>query len=647
MKAISYIILILFIIPVYGQSYVVNSPDNTINIEVSIDQSASFKVSLDAKPLLTTTRIGIQIDKMTSPVWKVKKASHTSVNQVLHPVVHEKTSSIQDNFNELKLQFQNKLALTFRAYNHGIAYRWESAIKDSIKVLSELAQFGFTSFDKAWYPSEKSFYSHNERLYKQYSIIQIADDSLASLPALVNHDGINVLISEADLFDYPGMWLTGNSNDKLIASFPHYPAREKLQGDRNVMVDKTEEYLAKTVGIRTYPWRVFMIGRKDADLLSNQLVYQLSRQTSEDFSWVQPGKIAWDWWNALNVYGVDFKSGINTATYKYFIDFAAKYRLEYIILDEGWSPTTDVTRSVEALDMPELLAYAKERKVGIILWVLWNSLDKQMVKAMDLYAQWGIKGIKVDFMQRDDQKMVNFYERTAQEAAKRKLLVDFHGAFKPTGLERLYPNVITREGVYGLEQSKWDAAKSISPEHNVTLPFIRNAVGPMDYTPGAMINAQADSWAPIFQRPMSLGTRCHQLAMYVVFTSPLQMLSDSPSNYYREPECMEFLLHVPSIWDKTVTIDGKTGDYVVIARKAANGDWYVGAMSDWTARDIPIDFSFLENENYVMDIWQDGINADRVGIDFARNTTNVTNTTKQNIHLAPGGGWVARIKKSL
>jgi alpha-glucosidase len=645
MKAISFILCILFVIPVTGQRYAVNSPDNSIKIEVSVNQAVSFKVSLDDKPLIAPSRVGMQIDKLTSPVWKVKKVSRESVNQVLHPVVPEKSSSIQDNYNELKLQFQNKLALTFRAYDQGIAYRWESAIKDSVKVLSELAQFGFVNSDQTWYPSEKSFYSHNERLYKQYAIIQISEDSLASLPALVNHSGINVLISEADLFDYPGMWLTGNGNDKLVAVYPPCPARERSQGDRNVMVDKTEDYLAKTIGTRTYPWRVFMIGRKDADLLNNQLVYQLSRATSEDFSWVKPGKIAWDWWNALNVYGVDFKSGVNTATYKYFIDFAAKYGLEYIILDEGWSTTTDVTRSVESLDMPELLAYAKEKKVGIIVWVLWNSLDKQMETAMNLYAQWGIKGIKVDFMQRDDQKMVNFYERTAREAAKRKLLVDYHGAFKPTGMERLYPNVITREGVYGLEQAKWDATKGIGPEHNVTLPFIRNAVGPMDYTPGAMINAQAESWAPIFQRPMSLGTRCHQLAMYIVYTSPLQMLSDVPSNYYREPECMEFLQYVPPVWNETVILGGKTGDYVIVARKAANGDWYVGAMTDWTARDIQIDFSFLGNENYLMDSWQDGINADRVGIDFARKTTNITKTAKQNIHLAPGGGWVARIKK--
>jgi alpha-glucosidase len=417
-----------------------------------------------------------------------------------------------------------------------------------------------------------------------------------------------------------------------------------VKGDRDVLVTSADNFLARTAGTRTFPWRVFMIARTDGELLNNHLVYLLNRETTADYSWVTPGKIAWDWWNALNIDGVDFKSGVNTATYKYYIDFAARYGLQYIILDEGWSPTMDITHSVEAINMPELAAYAKEKNVGIILWVVWATLDRQMAKAMDIYAGWGVKGIKVDFMQRDDQKMVNFYERTAREGAKRHLLVDFHGAYKPTGMERMYPNVITREGVYGMEQSKWDTTKSIGPEHNVTLPFIRNAVGPMDYTPGAMLNAQKDSWRPIFERPMSLGTRCHQLAMYVVFTSPLQMLSDVPSNYYREPVCMEFLKQVPSVWTETKVLNAKTGDFVAIARKAATGEWYIGAMTDWTARDFNLDLSFLGNGNYTMDLWQDGINADRNANDFAKKTVEISGNVKQAIHLAPGGGWVAIIK---
>jgi alpha-glucosidase len=643
MKIISVFLLLFLLLPASAQSYLLSSPDNSIKMEITAGNPVSFRILTDGKELMSPTSISIEIDKIKSGDLQVKKSTQRSVNQIVKPVVPEKTTRIIDNFNELSLRFKNKLSLTFRAYNQGIAYRWESILPDSITVIGEKVDAGFSSEDMCWYPLEKSFYSHNERLYKNFRVKQISKDNLASLPALVNHSGTNILISEADLFDYPGMWITGTGKNQLAAVFPHHAATEKIQGDRDVLVTSTDNYLAKTSGTRTFPWRVFMIGRTDGELLNNQLVYLLSRETTADYSWVKPGKIAWDWWNALNIDGVDFKSGVNTATYKYYIDFAAHYGLQYIILDEGWSPTMDITRSIDAVNMPELLAYAKEKNVGIILWVVWATLDRQMEKAMDIYASWGVKGIKVDFMQRDDQKMVNFYERTAREATKRQLLVDFHGAYKPTGIERLYPNVITREGVYGLEQSKWDSTKNIGPEHNVTLPFIRNAVGPMDYTPGAMINAQKESWKPIFERPMSLGTRCHQLAMYVVFTSPLQMLSDAPSNYYREPVCMEFLRQVPAVWSETKVMNAKTGDYVVIARKAPNGDWYIGAMTDWTARDLTLDLSFLGKGDFSIDLWQDGINADRNANDFAKKTIQVPVDLKQTIHLAPGGGWVAII----
>jgi alpha-glucosidase len=643
MKIISSFFLLWVILPASSQSYSLTSPDNSIKIEITTGNSVSFKISVDGKELISPTTIDLEIDKLKSGDFQVKKSTQRTVNQIVKPVVPEKALQITDNFNELRLNLKNKLSLVFRAYNQGIAYRWESAIPDSITVISEKVDAGFSAEDLCWYPLEESFYSHNERLYKNFRINQISKDKLASLPALVSHSGINVLISEADLFDYPGMWLTGTGNNQLTAVFPHHAATEKARGDRNLLVTSTDNFLAKTAGTRTFPWRVFMIARTDGELLNNQLVYLLSRETTADFSWVKPGKISWDWWNALNIDGVDFKSGVNTETYKYYIDFAAHYGLQYIILDEGWSPTMDITRSIHAVSMPELTAYAKEKNIGIILWVVWATLDKQMEQAMDIYAGWGVKGIKVDFMQRDDQKMVNFYERTAREATKRHLLVDFHGAYKPTGMERLYPNVITREGVYGMEQSKWDSTKSIGPEHNVTLPFIRNAVGPMDYTPGAMINAQKSSWRPIFERPMSLGTRCHQLAMYVVFTSPLQMLADAPSNYYREPECMEFLKQVPAVWAETRALNAKTGDYVAIARKAENGDWYIGAMTDWTARDLTLDLSFLGKGEFSMDIWQDGVNANRNANDFAKKTAQIPPDAKFKIHLAPGGGWAAII----
>ena len=467
--------------------------------------------------------------------------------------------------------------------------------------------------DSAWYPLEDGFYSHNERIFKPMQLDAIGPGQLASLPALFNIDGTKILLTEADLFDYAGMWIVGDKQGGIDATFPKYPKEMKETSDRDRKVISREDYIATAQDTRVLPWRVLAIADKDADLLTNTLVYQLSRQTNDDFSWVKPGKVSWDWWNDNNVYGVDFRAGITPATYEYYIDFAAHYGLPYIILDEGWSPIDDITKVAPGIDMDALLAYAKQKNVGVILWVSWLSLDKQLDQALDLYQRWGIPGIKVDFMQRDDQLMVNYYEKIAKATAARKMLVDFHGAYKPTGLDRLYPNALTREGVFGNENSKWSDPKDprvLTPEHNVTLPFTRMVAGPMDYTPGAMQNAAKGAWAPIYSNPISQGTRCQQLAMYVVYESPLQMLCDNPTHYYKEPECMDFLSTVPVLWDTTIVLAAKVGDYVAMARRAPNGDWYVGAMTDWTPRDLKLDLSFLGNGNYTMDLWRDGINAE-------------------------------------
>jgi len=337
---------------------------------------------------------------------------------------------------------------------------------------------------------------------------------------------------------------------------------------------------------------------------------------------------------------VDFKAGINTATYKYYIDFAAKNKLEYIILDEGWYKLGNVLEVVPEINMQELAAYAQEKNVGIILWVVWKSLDDQLIPALDQYAKWGVKGIKVDFMQRDDQKLIEYYYKVSRETAKRKMLVDFHGAQKPSTMTRTWPNLISTEGVRGMEWSKWSA--ETEPKHNVTLPFTRMFLGPMDFTPGAMLNATKATFAPIMNHPMALGTRCQQLAMYVVYESPLQMLSDSPTNYEREPESLEFLREVPTTWDESRGLGGQISEYVVIARRKGS-DWYVGAMSDWTARDVDIDLSFLPAGNFTMEAYQDGVNADRMASDYKKVTMQVNKSTKLKVHLAPGGGWAARI----
>jgi alpha-glucosidase len=369
-------------------------------------------------------------------------------------------------------------------------------------------------------------------------------------------------------------------------------------------------------------------------------------QKIEDTSWIKPGKVAWDWYNMNNIDGVDFKAGVNTETYKFYIDFAAKFGLEYIILDEGWYDitTNDLLNPVPDVDVKELIRHGKENNVGVILWVTWTSLDADLEKTLDAFADWGVKGIKVDFMQRDDQWMVQYYERVAKATAERKLLVDFHGSYKPTGLRRAYPNVITREGVCGLENNKWVGAFS-NPEYCLEIPFLRMLAGPVDYTPGAMSNAQKENYRPIWNRPMSMGTRCHQLAMYVVYESPLQMLADAPSEYLKNEGCMDYLSAVPSVWDETKVLDAKYGDYVLIARR--NGDtWYIGAMTDWDSRDLEIDFSFLGKGKYTADIWQDGANADMRATDYKKVSESVSSKSKMTIHLAPGGGWAAIVKKN-
>jgi len=439
------------------------------------------------------------------------------------------------------------------------------------------------------------------------------------------------------------MYLTGESSTSLHGLFPAVALGERQVRDRTVRVTERADYIAQTRGTREFPWRVLVIAERDGDLVGNQTVFKLSKPLQlEDASWIRPGKVAWDWWNANNVYGVDFRAGINTETYKYYIDFASQYGIEYIILDEGWSDTRDLLKINPEIDLQELLEYAKIRNVGIILWVVWKTLDNQLNEVLDTFEKWGVKGIKVDFMQRDDQWMVNYYWKIAEEAAKRRLIVDFHGSYKPSGLRRAYPNVLTREGVRGLEHSKW--SEYPTPEHNVTLPFTRMLAGPMDYTPGAMINAQKNDFSPVSRRPMSMGTRCHQLAMYVIFESPLQMLCDSPSNYLREQECLEFLSRVPSVWDETVVLDAKVADYVLVARKSGE-EWYAGAMTDWTPRKLTVDFSFLDAGNYTIEIYRDGVNADRNGNDYKKIVRQITNTDSMKIKLAPGGGWAARIYK--
>jgi len=632
-------------------SYDLRSPDNRIQVRVRTAGSLRYDVLLRGRVLLDHSSLSIDVDhKSLGAQPKVVDSKQRSNDQMVEPVVRQKFAKIRDHYNELHLRFDGGYAVTFRAYNEGVAYRLETSLpQKEVKIYREEAEFNFPSDFIVYYPQEDSLFSHNERKYLPQHLSEIASTFFASLPAVVDvGQGSKLAIAESDVEDYPGFWLKGTGGNALTAMFEPYPLKEAFGrtqhmqvSDRDYRVTEAADYIAVTSGTRTFPWRVIGIADRDADLITNPIVWLLENPSQiQDTSWIKPGKVAWDWWNALNLSGVDFKSGVNTQTYKYYVDFAAKYKIPYIILDEGWYKLGNVLEVVPDINMDELTAYAKEKNVGIILWVVWKSLDDQLIPALDQYEKWGIKGIKVDFMQRNDQLLVNYYFKVSREAAKRHMLVDFHGAQKPASLTRTWPNLINAEGVRGMEWSKW--SRESEPEHNVTLPFTRMFLGPMDYTPGAMRNATRATFAPISEQPMALGTRCHQLAMYVVYEAPLQMLSDSPSNYMREPESMEFLAAVPTEWDESKALDGRVSDYVVVARR--NGmDWYVGAMSDWTERDLDVELSFLPEGSFTIDAYQDGINADRNASDYKKTTSQVTKTTKLKIHLAPGGGWAARI----
>lgn len=633
----------------FAKDYDLVSPDGAVNLKIAINDNITYSVSVDGKPIMDASAVSMTVGDgiVLGQKPQVIKENKRSVDQKLYPELQVKTNEIQDNFNELEIVFRGRYSVTFRAYNNGIAYKFKTSQKKELLVRSEKAEFNFSGENNVYFPRENEFFSHNERLYEFNALDTLSKKDLCSLPTLVESSSkTKLLVTETGLLDYPGMWLTGGAGNVLQATFPLAGLEEKVDNkrwtdDRSIRISKEADYIAKTKGTRSFPWRIVCIAKNDADLITNQLTYQLAEPSRiKDPSWIKPGKVAWDWWNYNNIYGVDFEAGVNTDTYKYYIDFASKYGIEYIILDEGWYVLGDVLNIVPEVDVKALIKYGAEKNVGIVLWVTWSSLDQKLQEALDTFKAWGAKGLKVDFMQRDDQWMVNYYERIAAECAKRELIVDFHGSYKPSGLRRTYPNVLTREGVKGAENNKW--ASYITPQHNVTLPFIRMVAGPMDYTPGAMINAQEENFRISWNRPMSMGTRCHQLAMYAIFESPLQMLCDNPSNYLREDESAAFISKFPTVWDDTKVLAAKIGDYLALARRSGDS-WYLGAMTDEKARTIDIDLSFLEDGDYTIEIFQDGVNAERYAQDYKRVVKNISNNDVIAANLAKGGGWAAVI----
>jgi len=638
-------IMMLISFGAFSQNYELASPDGRLEVEISVDDGMHYSVYHGRDQLLDNSPMELTLENHGSLVQNgnVVNTSTRMVDEYITPVVAEKRDKIHNNYNELSIEFEN-FSVIFRAYKDGMAYRFLTDFNDEIIVESETVQYNFTDDHQMFFAGVQGFITHQESTYDKVSISELSPDTLGIFPTLLEvPDGVKVALTEADLWDYPGMYFQSDGNTALSGVFPHYVTKERKVNDRTVVAEERANYLAVTDGRRSFPWRVISIAEEDGDLITSQMVYKLAKPCQlKNTDWIKPGNVAWDWWNATNIHGVDFRAGVNTKTYKHYIDFAAEYGLDYIILDEGWSNTEDLFDVNPDIDLEEITDYAESKNVGVILWMVWKALDDKVDKAMDRFQELGIKGLKIDFMQRDDQWMVNYYKRIARKAAEHHLMVDYHGSYKPTGMRRAYPNVMTREGVKGMENNKWSALPN--PEYNVTAPFIRMFAGPIDYTPGAMHNAQRSNFCSRFTRPMSLGTRVHQMAMYVVFESPLQMLSDSPNNYREEKECTEFISNVPVVWDNTKVLEGEIGEYLIVARKK-DDVWYVGAMTDWNERDLEVDLSFLDSGNYKVELFRDGINADRHAEDYKKETITVNASDDLNIHIAPGGGWVAKLKK--
>ena len=649
----------LFVVKVIAapKSYELSSPDGTVRTVVTVGEEVNYSLWKNSDRLLNPSVIsmGLMDGSSYDASVKLQKVERSTVDNTLDALFYKK-DKVRENYNELKLRFRT-YDLIFRAYDAGVAYRFVSKSKAPFKVKGEIAEFSFPEDWNAYVPYVKAavkgfdnqFCSSFENTYKNIPISAWDNGRLAFLPLMVQSpQGYKINIMESDLTDYPGMYLYNSDGDSTLeAVFPRYP-KDVEQGGHNMLqgvVKSREEYIAEYDGATAFPWRIVNISTEDKEMLDNDLVWLLGAPAdpSADWSWVKPGKVAWDWWNDWNLTGVDFKAGVNNATYEYYIDFASRNGIEYVILDEGWAVNleADLFKVVPEIDLEKLVAYAAERNVGLVLWAGYWAFDKDMEKICEHYAKMGIKGWKVDFMDRDDQVVVDFYTRAAVTAAKYRQFVDFHGGYEPSGLNRTYPNVLNYEGVFGLEQMKWSKPEVDMITYDVTFPYIRMAAGPVDYTQGAMLNA-GRKYVPNRSEPMSQGTRCHQLGMYVTYESPFNMLCDTPIHYEREKECTDFIASVPTVWDETVALDGKVGEYVIVARRS--GDvWYIGGLTNWDARDVELDLNVLGAGGWNVELFADGVNVEKNAKDYK--VVRTQNTDKLKVRMASGGGFAARLTR--
>lgn len=640
------------------KTYNLESPQKNINITISADGDIlKYSVTHDNTPIITNSPISMELNdgKILGSNPIVRSYDIENVNETIKSVLYKKETII-DNYNELTLNFKGNYSIQFRAYDDGIAYRFITKFSKPIIVKKENITYNFDDDYTAYIPYVNPSKGHGDNISKQffnsfentYSITPISEmenDKLAFMPILISlKDNKKVVITEADLEDYPGTYLTKNKNNKnsIVGMHANYPKVEEQGGYNNLqyIVKEREDYIAKVQGERDFPWRCMIISENDKELLNNDMVYKLASPSRiEDESWIVPGKVAWEWWNAWNIKGVDFESGINNETYKHYIDFASEYGIEYVILDEGWAVNkeADMFNVIPEIDIYELVEYADNKGVGIVLWAGYYAIERDMEEICKYYSELGVKGFKVDFIDRDDQKAVNFYYKIAETAAKYNLIIDFHGAYKPTGLNRTFPNVLNFEGVYGLENLKWNQNIDLVT-YETTIPFIRMLAGPLDFTQGAMRNANRDNYRAVWTEPMSQGTRCRQLAEYVIFESPFNMLCDSPSNYRDEDECAKYITEIPTVWDETIALDGEVGEYVIIARRSGDR-WYVGGITNWEGREIEIDLSSLNLKHNQATEFRDGVNANKIAEDYSKNIITIDNNTYM-VKMSKGGGFV-------
>ena len=649
MRNILGIILIVFAIPLYGKTYKMQSPNNRLLVEIASGETLTWRIIHDGREVMKPSQI--DIDKAYQGKATCSAVKHYKTT---FPTPFYRQSSVTAEYNEATLTLGKGWSVVFRAYDEGIAYRFVCKGKVPATITDEKAEFRFDAYSQSWLsfttndkkPEAMAF----QNIYDSKPL-KDAQHKLAFLPATVANGGVKLTILESDLRAYPGMFLKRSADGTCLeAWFARYPKTfDKYPWRQQRYVTSTEDYIARTSGkLFQTPWRIVAVTEKDTDMPVNNLVYALAEPAkTTDTSWIKPGKVAWDWWNDWNLKGVDFEAGINFDTYKYYIDFASKNNIEYVVLDEGWyeSKKGDIMNPIPEIRLPELIAYAKGKGVDIVLWTVFNVLDEHLDEAMTKYKAMGAKGFKIDFLDRDDQEAVELAYRIAEAALRHQMVLDYHGYYKPTGMSRTFPNILNYEGVFGMEEARWTELDNNMPLYDVTFPYIRMMAGRVDFTPGAMRNGTKDNWKAIYTAPISMGTRCHQLACYVIHDSPFTMLCDAPTNYEREQECVDMIASLPTVFDRTTIPQGEMGKYIVTAREK-DGNWYVAGQTNWDGRSIKLEFDFLEKgETYRATIFRDGVNANHNAEDYKREEMDVDSATALNIKMASGGGFVMSVHR--